>query len=75
MDRCRFRLRSASFGGHVAPPILRAKKTFNGDGAVVSYLDMIWTRGADDMSDHEKWVSYSHWGMFALKQKSSRPSN
>jgi hypothetical protein len=21
-------------------------------------------KGADDMSDHDKWISYSHWGMF-----------
>jgi hypothetical protein len=21
-------------------------------------------QGADDMNDHDEWVSYSHWGMF-----------
>jgi hypothetical protein len=23
-----------------------------------------FTQGADDMSDHDEWISYSHWGMF-----------
>lgn len=27
--------------------------------------------GADDMNDHEKWMSYSHRGMFKLERKSS----
>jgi hypothetical protein len=26
--------------------------------------DQADTQGADDMSDHDEWVSYSHWGMF-----------
>jgi hypothetical protein len=30
------------------------------------------TQGAGDMNDHEKWISYSHWGMFRLEQKSSK---
>jgi hypothetical protein len=51
------------------------KESFNGDGAVVSYLNIICTKGADDMSDHEKWISYSHWGMFTLERKPSRQSN
>jgi len=29
------------------------------------------TQAADDMSDHEEWISYSHWGMFTLERKSS----
>jgi hypothetical protein len=29
------------------------------------------TQGADDMSDHDEWISYSHWGMFTLERKSS----
>jgi hypothetical protein len=29
---------------------------------VVSYLNIIWTKGANDMSDHNQWISYSHWG-------------
>jgi hypothetical protein len=29
------------------------------------------TQGADDMSDHDGWISYTHWGMFALGRKSS----
>jgi hypothetical protein len=28
-------------------------------------------QGADDMSDHDEWTSYSHWGMFSLERKSS----
>jgi len=31
---------------------------------VVYYLDIISTRGADGMSDHDEWISYSQWGMF-----------
>jgi hypothetical protein len=23
--------------------------------------------------DHEKWISYSHWGMFPVRRKSSNP--
>jgi hypothetical protein len=30
------------------------------------------TQGADDMNDHEKWISYSHWGMFRLERKPSK---
>jgi len=26
--------------------------------------------GADDMNDHDEWISYSHWGMFALDKSS-----
>ena len=37
--------------------------------------DAICTKGADDMSDHDEWISYSHWGMFTLERKSSRQSN
>ena len=29
------------------------------------------TQGADDMSDHDGWISYSHWGMFTLGRRSS----
>jgi hypothetical protein len=35
-------------------------------------LSIICTKGADDMSDHDEWISYSHWGMFTLERKSSR---
>jgi len=27
------------------------------------------TQGADDMSDHDDWISYSHWGMFLTGTK------
>jgi len=27
------------------------------------------------MSEHDEWISDSHWGMFALERKSSRQSN
>jgi hypothetical protein len=42
------------------------------DGAAVSYVNIICTKGADDMSDHDEWISYLHWGMFTLERKSSR---
>jgi hypothetical protein len=29
------------------------------------------THGADDMNDHDEWISCSHWGMFTLGRKSS----
>jgi hypothetical protein len=51
------------------------KESFNCDGAVVYYLDIISTRGADGMSDHDEWISYSHWGMFILESNSSPQSN
>jgi hypothetical protein len=44
--------------------------SLNGDGAVVSYLGIICTKGADDLSEHDEWISYSHWGMFTLERKS-----
>jgi hypothetical protein len=53
----------------------RTKESFNSDGAVVAYLNIVCTKGADDMSDHDEWISYSQWGMFALERKSSRQSN
>jgi hypothetical protein len=37
-----------------------------------SYLNIICAKGADDMSDHDEWISYSHWGMFTLERKSTR---
>jgi hypothetical protein len=33
------------------------------------------TKGAYDMSDHDEWISYSHWGMFTLEREFSRQSN
>ena len=36
-----------------------------------SESDQADTQGADDLSDHDKWISYSHWGMFPLERKSS----
>jgi len=29
-------------------------------------------KGADDISDHDEWISCSHWGMFPLERN---PSN
>jgi hypothetical protein len=51
------------------------KESFNGDGAVRCYLSIICTKGADDMSDNDEWISSSHWGMLTLERKSSRQSN
>jgi hypothetical protein len=53
----------------------RTKENFNGDGVVLSYLKRTCATGANDMSDHDEWVSYSHWGMFTLEPKSSRQLN
>jgi hypothetical protein len=56
----------------------RTKESFNGNGAVVAYFRnyptvvriMNDTQGANNMSDHDEWTSYSHWGMFSLGLKS-----
>jgi hypothetical protein len=29
-------------------------------------------QGADDMNNHDEWVSYSHWGMFVAATKYSK---
>jgi hypothetical protein len=61
------------------------KENFNGDGEVLSYLRNVrttkdadrctdrgrYTQGTDDMNDHDEWISYSHWGMFALERNSN----
>jgi hypothetical protein len=31
-----------------------------------------YTQGADELNDHDEWISYSHWGMFPTATKSSR---
>jgi predicted heme/steroid binding protein len=38
------------------------KTQFNGAGGLPTYIS--FTQGADDMSDHDEWMSCSHWGMF-----------
>jgi hypothetical protein len=30
------------------------------------------TQGADDMTDYDEWMSYSHWGMFLTGTKDSK---
>jgi len=30
------------------------------------------TQGADDMTDRDDWISYSHWGMFLTGTKYSK---
>jgi hypothetical protein len=58
------------------------KQSFNGDGLAVSYLGNIHATKETTMkltaitrsafaTDHDEWVSYSHWGMFPVRQKSS----
>jgi hypothetical protein len=37
------------------------------DYVVRSENDQADTQGADDMSDYDEWISYSHWGMFPLE--------
>jgi hypothetical protein len=52
---------------------LRAPKSkiqFSGVGGLLTYVS--FTQGADDMSDHDKWISYSHWGMFLTGTKYSK---
>jgi hypothetical protein len=52
---------------------LRAPKSkiqFSGVGELLTYVS--FTQGADDMSDHDKWISYSHWGMFLTGTKYSK---
>jgi hypothetical protein len=43
---------------------------FNGVGGWLTYIGL--TKGADDMNDHDKWISYSHWGMFPTGTKYSK---
>jgi hypothetical protein len=45
----------------------KSKTQFNGVGELPTYIG--FTQGADDMSDHDKWTSYSHWGMFPTHGK------
>jgi hypothetical protein len=52
---------------------LRAPKSkiqFSGVGGLLTYIS--FTQGADDMSDHDEWISYSQWGMFLTGTKSSK---
>jgi hypothetical protein len=52
---------------------LRAPKSkiqFNGVGGLPTCIS--FTQGADDMSDHDEWISYSHWGMFPAGTKYSK---
>jgi len=71
-------------GGYCGAHVGLDEENFNGDGAVVFYLNNVRTtketdvvqivndaQGADDMIDHDEWISYSHWGMFTLGRKSS----
>jgi hypothetical protein len=42
---------------------LRAPKSkiqFSGVGGLLTYIS--FTQGADDMTFHEEWISYSQWG-------------
>jgi hypothetical protein len=48
----------------------KSKIQFNGVGGLPTYIS--FTQGADDMSDHDKWISYSHWGMFPTGKKYSK---
>jgi hypothetical protein len=48
----------------------KSKTQFNGVGGLLTYIS--FTQGADDMSDHDEWISYSHWGMFLTGTKYSK---
>jgi hypothetical protein len=63
--------------------MMSLKDIFNGDGSVDPYLNNIRTPKETTMKhtatasasafviDHDEWISYSHWGMFALGRNSS----
>jgi hypothetical protein len=64
--------RAASFGNPDEPAARRNQWCGSGlvgpsPGRIINY-----TQGADDMSDHCEWTSYSHWRMFPTGTKSSR---
>jgi hypothetical protein len=48
----------------------KSKIQFNGVGGLLTYIS--FTQGADDMSDHDEWISYSQWGMFQTGTKYSK---
>jgi len=48
----------------------KSKTQFNGVGGLPTYIS--FTQGADDMSEHDEWTSYSHWGMFLTAGKHSK---
>jgi hypothetical protein len=60
------------------------EEDFNGERVIAHHLNIVRTTretdvvqivndgyGADDMNDHDEWVSYSHWGMFTPERKFS----
>jgi hypothetical protein len=63
------------------------KLGFNGAGLVVSYLRNVSTTKEAAMKltviasrpafaiDRDEWISYSHWGMFPVRRKSSNSSS
>jgi hypothetical protein len=53
-----------------APRTPKSKIQFNSVGGLLSYIS--FTQGADDMNDHDEWISYSHWGMFPTGTKYSK---
>jgi hypothetical protein len=48
----------------------KSKIQFNGVGGLPTCISFM--QGADDMSDHDKWTSYSHRGMFLTGTKYSK---
>jgi hypothetical protein len=48
----------------------KSKIQFNGVGGLLTCISFM--QGADDMSDHDKWTTYSHWGMFLTGTKYSK---
>jgi hypothetical protein len=53
-----------------APGAPKSKTQFNGAGGSPTYISL--TQGADDMNDHDEWTSYSQWGMFLTRSKTSK---
>jgi hypothetical protein len=53
-----------------APRAPESNIQFSGVGGLPTYIS--FTQGADDMSDRDEWISYSHWGMFLTGRKHSK---
>jgi hypothetical protein len=63
--------------------LFRYKQSFNGTGLAVSYVRSVRTTKETTMKltaiashsafaiDRDEWISYSHWGMFPVRRKSS----
>jgi hypothetical protein len=53
------------------PPVTSRTINLEGPGNLAVVQTVNDTQGAENMSDHDEWISCSHWGMFPLERKSS----